>query len=755
MTVYVYNESTGINSFSTEDYGLISAATTVSVDNGLITEPNPTYTPAPSPEDDWYLISVGETLYPYGSLFTLSSGRESITYATYVASGNISFIAKTATEKVTFTWVGNGTLFEIGSGLERTLRPYVSSGTLRLGENNSAESSLTVQTADTTNTQLFSISGFAVEKDVDVYNGTGLLSIDGSSIITQTGSIFGSGSLILSDSANTSRLTPYVGFGTLNLSSNVIESETETYIGFGTLPSLYNSDTVHPFVDYTPHYGIDQNIGVGTFGIRFVPGAGFTPDGDGNPRDAKTYSNRYGNVNGDTNSGSGIGTFRFDQVRNLAVYSPLTPYFGVGLFVINGSVSESFTKSTYFGLGQIGISSGATGFGKFGTYTYAGLGTVVYDQENAEERISNSYVGEGLVVIDAFASDIKKTKSYVGIGVLGYFSGASESSTISQVGDSVLFNISGTSVQSLTINPTEDTILHQISGESNASRTYVYEGDGNLSIAGYSDISITRNDGSTVLFHFETHISDSEYDTCDSTEVTCDYQDAALVSFVSNPPENTVLFNVSGLADTREIDLFVYSGIGSVQFVGGFTDLKLTNSYSGIGTLSISSNLIEKESEIYIGIGTILKLSGGSESRVTNVPQNTILFEITGSAQTRIELEYSNVGVGNITISGDASTRQTDLFEKSGTGLVTIYGDTSYRFVPSPEGSGIVSIGGFADNSLSKTYNAVGSLFAVSSGRESYIRSTYTGLGTIYILQNVGITTINPFQIPRTYVCII
>jgi uncharacterized protein with beta-barrel porin domain len=148
-------------------------------------------------------------------------------------------------------------------------------------------------------------------------------------------------------------------------------------------------------------------------------------------------------------------------------------------------------------------------------------------------------------------------------------------------------------------------------------------------------------------------------------------------------------------------------------------------------------------------------LSGGSESRVTNVPQNTILFEITGSAQTRIELEYSNVGVGNITISGDASTRQTDLFEKSGTGLVTIYGDTSYRFVPSPEGSGIVSIGGFADNSLSKTYNAVGSLFAVSSGRESYIRSTYTGLGTIYILQNVGITTINPFQIPRTYVCII
>lgn len=756
MTVYVYSQSTGINSFSTEDYGLISSSLTeTSVDNGLITDPNPTYTPAPSPEDDWYLISVNETLYPFGSLFALSSGRESITYATYVGSGNISFTNQTAIEKVTFTWVGNGTLFEIGSGLERTLRPYVSSGTLRLGENSSATVSKTVETVDVTNTQLFSISGSALERDVDSYNGNGLLNIDGSSIVVRTGSINGFGSLIISESASDSLSIPYVGFGTLNLSANVLESETETYIGFGTLPSLYNSDTVHPFIDCTPHYGIDQNIGVGTFGIRFVSGGGFTPDGDGNLRDAKTYSNRYGNVNGDTNSGSGIGTFKFDQVRNLAVYSPLTPYFGTGLFVINGNSPESYTRSTYLGLGQIGISSGATGFGKFGTYSYAGLGTATFDQENAEERISNSYVAEGLVVINAFASDIKKTKSYVGIGLLGYFSGASESSSITQVADAVLFNISGTSTQNLTINPTEETILYEIFGESDQSRTYVFSGDGNLNVSGYSEISISKNDGTTILFHFETRISDSEYDTCDSTEFTCDYQDAALVSFISNPSENTVLFNIDGSADTREIDLFVYDGLGSTQFSGGFTDLKLTNSYSGFGTLYVISNSIEKESEVYIGSGTIFKLSGGSESQTIKTPESSVLVQISGFAQTKVEFEYSNVGIGNITISGISSTRKIDLFEKSGSGLVTISGDTLYQFIPSPEGSGVVFIHGFADNSLGKTYNALGSLFAVSSGRESYTRSVYIGLGTVYIAETTGITTISPFQIPRTYVCII
>jgi hypothetical protein len=76
--------------------------------------------------------------------------------------------------------------------------------------------------------------------------------------------------------------------------------------------------------------------------------------------------------------------------------------------------------------------------------------------------------------------------------------------------------------------------------------------------------------------------------------------------------------------------------------------------------------------------------------------------------------------------------------------------------MPSPDGSGTINILGSSEESVIKIYDqTTGSLFGFSSGFESFSRSNYTGLGTIYIETISAGCTNNPFQIPRSYVVII
>ena len=99
----------------------------------------------------------------------------------------------------------------------------------------------------------------------------------------------------------------------------------------------------HPNIDYTPHYGIDQNIGVGTTGILFSIGPGGF-DILGNPIGGRYYSPIYpGNAGGVEGPGSpGIGTFRLNDDRELTVTRALLPYFGRGTINVTGIASEAF-----------------------------------------------------------------------------------------------------------------------------------------------------------------------------------------------------------------------------------------------------------------------------------------------------------------------------------------------------------------------------------------------------------------------------
>jgi hypothetical protein len=178
-----------------------------------------------------------------------------------------------------------------------------------------------------------------------------------------------------------------------------------------------------------------------------------------------------------------------------------------------------------------------------------------------------------------------------------------------------------------------------------------------------------------------------------------------------------------------------------------------------LGTIFTISSSLEKEVDTYIGSGTLLTLSGSAEVYSAQTPESTILLSISGSATTRIESDYPVVGIGLINLSGTSTTRKITSYTQIGSGLITLSGQLVYPdiiYIPSPDGSGTINILGSGDGSITKIYrDTSGSLFHFSSGFESFSRSTYVGLGTIYIEQIPGITIDNPFQIPRTYVIII
>jgi hypothetical protein len=180
----------------------------------------------------------------------------------------------------------------------------------------------------------------------------------------------------------------------------------------------------------------------------------------------------------------------------------------------------------------------------------------------------------------------------------------------------------------------------------------------------------------------------------------------------------------------------------------------------GIGTLFTFSDGSEINVNSYRGSGSLFAISGSSESKSSQTPENTILINISGTASTKLESEYSYSGIGTAYINGSAFTVFESDYPYSGVGSITLSGELVYpdvKFIPAPRGFGLFTLSGISSNSISRVGILSGNrnLFAFSGGFESFSKSTYIGLGTIYIQEVSSIAINNPFQIPRTYVVII
>ena len=891
---YDYNESS-IKIYESFDYGLISDISNVYEDFGLISQG------INNGIDDYeFLVGYGftETTYPFGSIYLSGTVTEKNTES-YVGSGGTITLSSGIVEKDIDSYVGLGTIFVSGTVVEKDVDSYVGLGSIFINgvvkeseiETYNGSGSITLSGIATErfsanppeNTQLFQISGTAVEKDIDSYVGLGSLFITGTAVEKDIDSYVGIGTITISSFASESEIETYNGFGPITLSGiatekfsanppentqlfqisgTAVEKDIDSFVGLGTI--FISGELRHPNIDYTPHYGKDKNIGIGTTGIQLY-GSGFnaysanTPENtqlfqisgiatekfsanppentqlfqisgtvvekdvdsfvgsggtirisstlvekdvdsyvgigtifyvSGQPLYSKvgfyrgvgiaTFSGSalekeseihvgFGTISIDVFSrnyspiyprntqvpGSGIGTIRINDDRQLTICRAVLPYVTRGTIFISGRGFESFSETNYPGTGLFTIS-GIASTREIAVYTAIGSGSITLSQSGVEKDI-DSYVGSGSINISSSSINIRKN-SYFGSGTITNLSGAAESISAQTPENTQLFQISGSATESYSAQTPETEVLYRFSGNIRERRTYGYRGTGQLNIGSSARTIFEPRVLGTGLFRFVTHVTDNLYDTCDSLDVTCDYEHSASFRLVSNPPENTILFNISGSAVTKEIAVYIYNGSGTVG-ISGSVVLRKTKSFVGIGTLTISSISTKSTRHSYIGLGSITVLSGAAKSHTTKPPTSTTLFVFSGSASTRTLKVKRYTGIGTAYFSGSASTKKFSRPSYSGIGTIRLSGQLVYpniKYVPSPKGFGSVTLSGSAYKKFGHRYSQTfGTLFAFSGGFESFSRTKYIGLGTIYIQSTSGSTINNPYQIPRVYVTII
>jgi len=687
-------------------------------------------------------------------LFVISGSASNIKETdSYSGSGSLS-LSGIALESESDVYIGLGTIFVSDFGLESEIDVYTASGSISLS--GTAVESFSAQTPE--DTQLFVISGSASNiKETDSYSGSGTITLSGIALESESDVYIGLGTVVLSDFGRESEIDVYTASGSISLSGTAVES----------------------FSAQTPED--TQLFVISDVGVRY-----YSPI---YPRNA---------LIGDP--GSGIGTIRLNDDSVLTVTRATLPYKAKGGITLSNGAAESFSESLYTGNG-LATLSGISSNREIAVYGYYGndnnpgtSGTIFVSQQTSPivEKQTYSYNGFGQLSVNG-SFDILRTKSFRGLGTVQFYGTALESFSTQIPEDIQLFSISGFSLEVYSAQTPEIEVLYIINGFIKESITNSYEGLGSVSLTGNSTIFYVPNYPARGTFRFIRHNVDNDYDTCDNdtdlsvqfgnepvlnntsitfdnsnvtfdnqifrsnTSVTCDREDDATVKFVANPPEDTTLFTISGSSITSVVSLDSYVGIGNIFISGGYTNLRSTRNETGSGIITISQSSKDVEIDSYVGLGTIFNLSGSSESRVANPPENTILVQIGGTASTRVEFEYSYVGVGTQYFNGIGSQRI--VYTDRGTGLISLSGNLVYpdiKFVPSPDGSGIISIVGTSKEKSTVIPNIQGgSLFTLYGGFESFSKTNYNGIGTIFIVGAASSIINNPFQPPRVYVTII
>ena len=697
--------------------------------------------------------SIGETIEDYGSIvdedpgfedygfifdqYTSTQDFESINQSIDPIAypyGSINFTGVAAVEKVTADYPESTQLFEI-SGASSDIKLTFSSDT----------------------TQLFIISGELVEKDIDSYVASGSLFSFGEKSESVTYSYTEESILVSEDYGSVVDEDP----GVVDYESIVDQYNSRS--DFGLIIGSIDSPLNYPYGSINISGSALDSYSAQTPEDRVL----YTFSGD-----ARRYSPVYPRNAIPGDPGSGIGTIRINDDAGLTVTRAVLPYFGRGTILLSDRALESLGISNYNGSGGLSFSgiSSTKEINVYQDYVTSGIITISQQTQPITEKHTESYVGIGTIVKFATLSErvvndytasgsINLGKIAPTVGTEFTFSSALESFSAQTPEDSVLYTFLGSALEAYSAQTPEDTVLYTFNGSSVENTAKSYSGEGSITFNGNATEKIVVNPPADGNIRFTTYLSDNLYDTCDSTDITCDYENSALVSFIANPPESTQLFNISGSANTSETNDYEYVGVGNLTFSGSLVE-RVTDSYIGIGTLFTVPSGGEINVNSYTGGGSLFAISGSSESKSSQIPESTILINILGTASTKLEWEYSYSGIGTAYINSSASTSFNSNYLYSGTGGITLSGELVHpdiQFIPAFKSSGLFAVSGISSNSISRIGILSGNrtLFAFSGGFESFSESTYIGFGTIYTQEVSGVAINNPFQIPRTYVVII
>lgn len=757
---YSYNESSGIY-IEDFDYGSITSSIDEDEDYGSIVNSNV----VGQNYKDFGLITINETIVPFGSIFTDSFGDISLVK---INIGQVSFAvlgeAKIFTTPIEF---GSGVVGITGTPIVRINFGYFGTGNIR-HITGSAEASVFNPVEEI---QLFKISGYIEQRSTKsevgsgslftfikadtlrspAYAGTTLFTVSGTAVPVITVSHVGSGNLsAITGSAEATLFNPPEETLLFRFSGQHVESSVRSEVGTGSLftfvsateTSVYNpsEDTALFKItgEATPVIITLSHVGSGT--LSAFTGAAEAL-GSNPPEDTPTVIIR-GTAEyqfSRNNSYESLGAF---IVRGEAGVLLSRGYDVSGLINIDSSAFESITPAPHIGTGSLFTFVSATEatvvnppedtalFKITGsadiqrTAFYPAQGRIEFGSDAAYAIFNIGHVGSGKLNIEGKATESFTPAPHVGRGSLFTFTSTTEAFVVNPPDQTALFSFAGSAVEKST-DVYIGSVDVDIEGAAVTKFNLSQIGSGSLfAIIGTTDSYTASPDDTRVLFKFSGNSAESETNVEIGTGSLFTFVSATEATVV-NPPEDTALLKFSGSA----IDRFVLNNIGSGSLFAfvSTTEATVVNPPDQTTLFTFSGSAVEKNTEAYLGTGSLFTFVGATEATVVNPPDKAVLFKFTGRAAEAV-VPAPHIGSGSIFtfVSFTESTlvvpptTKDNVFRFVGTATETA--TNSYR----GRGS-LFGITGSQD-AVAINYAITKVLFTISGrGFEAYARTNYDG----------------------------
>ena len=542
----------------------------------------------------------------------------------------------------------------------------------------------------------------------------------------------------------------------------------------------------HPQIDYTPHYGIDRNVGLET-GVFLQPGGG-TDRITGITTAVFVPKYPGGQSLLDGNNGHTREIIKIDGRSISRTNAPISTHgviyiLGIGtagngvggpdekgdLDGVEFGATWRFTPATEYGIGSIMFDfTGGAESREINVYGYYGddkdpgtSGQLTIRQEGGiltEEKIIRIYAtdGTGAYTYEGGATDEARTFSEVGSGSLYSIGGASENAAAAElVAGTSIFN--GTAEESFTARDMvpwyqAPTVL-TLSGTAKAQRRFEPVGSGTLTLSNSIDpvtgVRLTAT-GSGSLFGFG------------SGAEAVPYQGFA----------SSVLVDITGEADTRWFAVFQdFIPSGSLTFAGALAHplIDFTPAETGGGFSTFFGSAETATTPREVGVGTFTASGYAIPTFTSQGGEGTVLFDLKGaSAITKLHWLYLPTTSGVTTLSGAGDTREIQTYgyygddKDPGTSGTFTFSNTPlvHPFVDYTPSIGIGSAvlysvhGGSSERRAWAPVYGTGYFKNLASSKESYGKGVYVGVGRI---QSSGLapTEYLVFEEGRTYVVVI
>ncbi len=172
------------------------------------------------------------------------------------------------------------------------------------------------------------------------------------------------------------------------------------------------------------------------------------------------------------------------------------------------------------------------------------------------------------------------------------------------------------------------------------------------------------------------------------------------------------LFGFGGASESRTIEV----PQSTVLFVpSGTADADRTRAFEGTGSETLSGQSVERRTAAHAGSGSLFSAGGAAESRTASIPESTVLFSATGGDQNAFI--RTQIGFGSTTLRGnvDESTRTVEI----GTGSLFSINGASESATVVEESTGLFEFNGSAEPVIrTRRFAGSGSLFAIGGGVE-------------------------------------